>query len=269
MQKGTINRLNALNRDFYNTVGSLWNQDPNYYWQGWYELKKYINNSIKTNSIDNKKSLKILDIGCGNGRFGYFLDTILPTDISLEYVGLDFSDTLLFKLNIQSLQTKQRSYQLFKCDLLEDNFVDLLNNQNIFPKFDIIVMFGLIHTIPSQNSRLELFNIVSSILKPADLLIFTTLEYLDNPRLQKRIIDKNDPNNQSIYNQLNLDINDLEEGDNLLEWVKRINSYRYSHAFTPKEINFYLQKADLILNESFCCDGRTMKRNKYYITTKK
>jgi c-di-AMP phosphodiesterase-like protein len=56
---------------------------------------------------------------------------------------------------------------------------------------------------------------------------------------------------------------DLESGDYLLTWTKKVESLRYSHFFDDLEINNLLKNKFEIL-ESFRSDGAE-KRNKYYI----
>jgi tRNA (uracil-5-)-methyltransferase TRM9 len=328
MTQKTIDILNNLNKQFYDETGSVvWNQKPDYYWEGWYQLTKFISEKLKvksekmqvrlsnerhsgglsqepdagmrnrsilnplnerkneslapnynlsqkdennlTNNEDrvasaalNAASLnyKILDLGCGNARFANFINSQLTLDEieKVEYFGVDFSVNFL-EQSQSALQQNFPNYGLKQLDILKD--IEQLATQ----KYDLIVMFGLIHHIPSLESRKIFFKKVASLLHLDGLLIFTTWQYLDTPRLVKRVIDPESETGKSVFMRLGIKKTDLEVGDNILDWVKKVFSYRYSHYFSQEEVQGHIQDNDLELIHSFVCDGRDSKRNQYYV----
>src|SRR5664279_238076 len=79
----TIRTLNDLNRRFYETVAADFDATRQTAWQGWDPLVRYL-----------KPPLTVLDVGCGNGRFGVFLADRLGKT-GLHYHGIDSSAILL------------------------------------------------------------------------------------------------------------------------------------------------------------------------------
>ncbi len=58
MNQQTIDILSKLNKQFYDETGSaLWNQKPDYYWEGSYQLTKFIVAKLK----ELAKDLSLID----------------------------------------------------------------------------------------------------------------------------------------------------------------------------------------------------------------
>jgi len=215
MTPKTIQTLSRLNKRFYELSGSKWNPKPNYYWEGWVELLKYLD------YLRLKKSIRVLDIGCGNGRFANFLMEYLPVDVpkQIEYIGVDFSVPMLNQ-SINQLGFEDGSIHKIirkfeQVDLIETS-IDSLGLD--FDSFDLVVAFGLIHHIPSQALRSQLVDNWVKYLGKNGLFVMTTWQYLDVPRLAKHCLDPADFVTQAIYQ--GLEIEKMEKGDNLLKWVK-------------------------------------------------
>lgn len=302
MTQKTIDILNNLNKQFYDQTGSVvWNQKQDYYWEGWYQLTRLINESeklvlIKNNeeSMDkvpldkdkvrlvplainsskrlatqksnkqfattNSNTYKILDLGCGNARFANFINSQLTSQQvqKIEYLGVDFSVNFLE----QSRGNSQQNFAKFELKQM-----DILNQFNLLrdSKFDLIVMFGLIHHIPSLQVRNQFFKSIVELVNPGGMLIFTTWQYLDTPRLIKRVVDPKTETGQHVYSRLGIKKTDLEVGDNILDWVKKVFSYRYSHYFCEDEIQGFISDNNIEIINEYVCDGRDSKRNKYFI----
>jgi tRNA (uracil-5-)-methyltransferase TRM9 len=251
MKSSTVNSLNNLNQEFYNTIGPIWNPASDYYWEGWTKLLELIQNSYK-------KNLKVLDIGCGNARFFQFLQEKLP-DLKISYTGIDSSQFLLSQASNRSAN-ENNNYILIQADILQTNWL-----QSVDSDYDLVVMFGLIHHIPGKNNRLNFFKNVASLINPSGKLIFTTYQFLDLPRLVKRVVDFSTADNQLLAQKLGIDTLDLEKGDYILDWVKLKTSYRYCHYFYQDEIDELTNPQNLTLQKAFLADDRNSNRNRYFI----
>jgi SAM-dependent methyltransferase len=240
-----------INKAFYDQVGQFWNNQDDYFWEGWQVLVPF----IKENRLTN-----FLDLGCGNARFCSFLEKFYNSKIS--YTGLDNSD---FYFHNHYLSDNNEVNFKF---ILQDLFDSKWNSGLDKGYFDCISLFGLIHHFPGQQNRLELFKKCCEILKPGGLLIFTTWEFCNEQRLQKRIVIKDSPEALEFEKMHDFKLQNLEENDHILSWVKKTKSYRYSHLFTTEEILFYINSSGLKLLDSFYSDGRFQNRNKYYIAKK-
>jgi tRNA (uracil-5-)-methyltransferase TRM9 len=248
-----------LNQDFYETIGKYWNNDPHYEWEGWNKLLLIIQ------QIETKK-LKVLDLGCGNGRFATYLQEKLGNQKEIEYVGIDFSDFLL-SVGVDSLGAKPSVFKLISADVLFENWVSILEKEG-FQAFDLVVLFGVMHHIPGDNFRTELIQKAASVLTKNGVLVFTSWQFLEDPRLSKRVLDKQSDEVQHVLSKYQLQPSDLEEGDYILSWVKKALGYRYSHFYTKSEIDLIIQKADLQLVTNFLADGRFSKANGYFVCKK-
>ncbi len=262
MTTQTARKLIKLNQDFYNRIGKYWNHNQNYYWQGWQQV------------IDSFKpkgnTIRVLDLGCGNGRFYFFLKQQL-SHLQINYTGIDNSRFLL-DIAQQSL-SKEKSFRtikqdqssllqkLFYCDLLLNNWPKIVITQ----KFDLIVAFGLLHNIPSTTFRTDFLQRATELLSLSGRLVFTTWRFRDIDRLKKRIVnlDSNEVKEFLDKNQINKA--EFEENDFLLDWVKLEHAYRYSHAYCEKEIAELTTKSNLKILNSFLADGRSENQNEYFI----
>jgi tRNA (uracil-5-)-methyltransferase TRM9 len=244
MTQDTINKLLDLNLHFYQNVGTAQNPSLEYYWEGWYKIKNHILSL-------NKNNPKVLDIGCGNGRFENFLKKEMA--LNCDYTGVDFADQYSIGRN-PNLNSK-----FVKGDVIKDNWTSgFVSN-----KFDLVVAFGLIHHIPSSKSRQKFFDDVRSIVGNNGLFVFSTWEFATNPRLIKRILDLEAK--ELFLKSQNINTEDLEQGDYILDWIKKILLHRYAHSFTESEIIEYLNKSGFELVDKFESDGRSLRRNKYWI----
>jgi 2-polyprenyl-3-methyl-5-hydroxy-6-metoxy-1,4-benzoquinol methylase len=266
MQKKIINKLNKLNLDFYSKIGLEFDSTRNYFWQGWEKTLDFLNNSDKENT---DKTLKVLDIGSGNGRFGEFLAK--KANVDFEYLGIDSSDILLERAKDKLKSIKLESEHLKGFDLKKIDITEkILNDEGLIAnskKFDLIVLFGVMHHLPGENTRINLLKRVKELLSDNGILIFATWLFLDTDRLQKRIVWGKDgkSTNKLNLNSIGLKETDLEYGDYILDWQKGEEAFRYCHYYTGEEIRLLLKKSGLELKTSFLADGKENRINQYFV----
>lgn len=229
----TFKELVQLNKEFYSKVSADFSRTRQKSWGGWDRIIPFINEYYGSGRGTIK--LKILDIGCGNGRFYSFLKKNLSGNF--EYLGLDSSGELISeaKNNFPDVEF-----------LVRDVFQDL---ESIESGFDIVVIFGVMHHVPSIRFRREWIDAVKGKLVMGGLLVISFWDLqIDRGRFEKKIKEHNF---------------ELEEGDYILGWGDENDAYRYAHFYSQNEIDDLLSGFKSLANYSD--DGKTRNLNKYFI----
>lgn len=258
MDQHIVQQLLQLNAQFYDSVAEPFAASRHQAWEGWQQLQ--MQGWLPTPT----EVSHILDLGCGNGRFLQFLATITQAGISeqvvplnISYVGVDQNHFLLDKA--QAIQPPLGLKSRF---ILADLFSQPLSLAHLLPSppFDLIVLFGVLHHLPGQQLRHELFTQLHQFLKPGGKIIFTTWLFKDNPRLQNKVVDPT---------QVGLQPSDLEENDFILDWQRQTSAYRYCHYYPESEIQQLLSDTAWQMQAKFVADGHNHHTNRYYLITQR
>ena len=243
----TISALNQLNADFYTTTAKEFDTTRNHIWPGWETLLTHIEPST---------TKTILDLGCGNGRFGAF--AFENFDYLTHYTGIDSNPTLL------EAARKTLSPQKEKVTLNQENILETLLTNKLLSfdsqTFDLITVFGVMHHIPSTQLRKIFLKKLASRLNPGGQLVFTTWNFIEFERFTDRLI---------APTKLKIDTNQLENNDYFLDWRRGEQAIRYCHAYTTEEVADLLKGTPLQLVTTYRADGRENEVNTYYVTTLK
>ena len=214
MDDETTRALNELNLAFYREQAESFSGKRERPWRGWTRLLAWI----------PERPLSVLDVGCGNGRFGRFL---AEHRTLTRYTGLDASGPLLAIAQADPPRADQR-------DWIAADFVASPPDRALpSGPFDRVGLFGVLHGVPGREHRRALLEASAARLAPKGLLVFTSWCFADDPRLAGRIvawdraaqiepIDRGDPKR-------------LEPGDHLLPWGAAGSTLRFGHSLDTSE----------------------------------
>lgn len=252
MKIQTIRQLNQINTRFYQLTAGEFSKTRSFYWQGWEDLIPHIKKLGQ-----DLKVLKVLDLGCGNGRFGEFLQKN-KLHKKIEYHGADNSGTLL-KFAAKRLE-KLITHKLFELDIIErllaGNFEKKLPNK----KYHLITLFGVLHHIPSKKLRRKLFLELEKHLANDGLLVFTSWKFLNEKRFEKKQIHPK---------IVEVEPTDLEENDYILDWQRGITAHRYCHFTSNEEVKELIKNTNWKIAHEYTADGKSGNLNTYTILEKK
>ena len=254
MTQKTIDTLNKINQDFYFRISKYWNNNDDSAWYGWRTLVE-----ILKENWEYKKEISILDLGCGNARFATFIQNSFP-NIRINYVGIDTDPKFLANGEARN-QKEFSSFQLIQKDLVKEGWQKELKNK----KFDLVVLFGILHHIPGNKNRQNLLNQASELLESNGQLVFSGWRFLDKERLKKRVIPNNSIHQKHILTCHDLQKSDLEFGDYLLDWVKYEYSVRYAHYISESESIEISAIAGLEIKNHFIDDSLQRDQNNYWV----
>ncbi len=242
-------KLYNINSDFYESLASEFDASRRSYWKTWYKLLPYF-------QIPKSQNVSVLDIGCGNGRFGCFLTGSLDSDMALTYVGVDANPELLKSARSQCPGGTFNRVALYPGvqDLFQDNPLQFLSPRN----FDFVVLFGLLHHIPSFEARSELLRYLTRFLAPRGHLIFSAWEFASDPSF--------DVSADTLPWPADIPQDELEPGDFLLDWAHK-DIPRYCHNITPLEAQSLLESSSLHLVATLKSLVGNDRLNRYYVAS--
>ena len=240
MNTETITRLNAINRAFYAAVADDFDQTRGTAWSGWQRLLPHLTTP-----------LSVLDVGCGNGRFGLFLhdnlqpspDSALSTQHSaLSYTGLDSSPALLAHAR-DALTAKAGLHAT-----LEQR--DIIENPPDTGEYDLVVLLGVLHHIPGYEQRQTFMRQLARRVKSGGLLVFAAWRFYEYDRFRERIV----PWSEDMH---------VEANDYLLDWRRGAVSLHYCHYTDDAEHDALVAATGLTEIDTYRADGQGGASNRY------
>lgn len=240
MDRATQLALNAINRRFYASITREWIDSRKTPWPGFERIVSKLPDG----------PLRVLDLGCGDGRFGQYLS---ERRSELDYLGCDASQALLQHATQRQLGARYR--------FVETDFITTEPAQALPPgSFDLICVLGVLHHVPGRSERQALVRALAARLAPGGLLVLTLWRLDQDPRFSTRVVPFADYN-RSAAEPLALD--QLEPGDTLLRWGNPGGPPRYCHFPDALESAQLVAAPTLQLVERFHADGRGGKLNEY------
>jgi SAM-dependent methyltransferase len=223
MDPNTIQRLNAINRAFYRTTADEFDQTRGKPWPGWERLLPHL-----------ESPLRVLDVGCGNGRLGLFLRDHVG---DLRYHGIDNNPALLAKAR-ESLPEA----------IFEER--DIVERPPQQGSYDLVALFGVVHHIPGMAQRRDLLAMLAQRLNPGGILAFACWRFYEVDRFRQRIV----PWPDEIQ---------VEQHDYLLDWRRGEAALRYCHYVDDAEHAALVAATGLAEIETYRADGFSGTVNRY------
>jgi tRNA (uracil-5-)-methyltransferase TRM9 len=222
MNEATIQRLLSLNQSFYDSMAESFTESR-------------LNPPPSFDQLLAKMPRpcpRLLDVGCGNGRFGHFLQTHQAVQ---QYTGVDFSQELL---------ARARSVvdgEFYSRDLSRPDSLDGLGT------FDVIVCLAAMHHLPGRHNRLRLLRDMKAHLAADGRLILANWQFMDSERQRRKI---------RPWAEIGLSNQDVEPNDYLLTWQRQGFAYRYVCKIDATETAALATDAGLQIIDQFRSDGR-------------
>lgn len=244
MNGETARRLNAINREFYATVADAFDTTRGRAWPGWAHipLPKVAGRPVR-----------VLDCGCGNGRFGQFVAEKMANS-QIEYVGMDYSPALLEHAREKLVVLPNLSATWIERDLVEQPLT--ADKAIAGGKFDLIGLFGVLHHIPGMEQRRALVSALAGQLALGGVFAFACWRFYEYERFRARAVAWPDDLASAV-----------EAGDFLLDWREGQTAVRYCHYADDAEIDGLIEATGLRVLSRYRADGFNGSVNAYAVLT--
>ncbi len=226
MNDATVKRLNQINREFYQIAAASFDESRGEPWPGWGVLVPYL-----------RTPLSVLDVGCGNGRFGLFLAEKLK--LPPIYHGIDSSPALLDRARAV----------LSHLDARFENR-DVITDPPNEGAYDLVALFGVLHHVPGRDQRRAFMQTLAHRVAPGGYLALAAWCFYEYERFRARIVPWPD------------DL-EVEPHDYLLDWRRGAHALRYCHYVNETEHADLIAATGLTEITTYRADGRTNDMNRY------
>lgn len=194
--------------------------------------------------------LSVLDVGCGNGRFAWALETL---GRRVDYTGVDADERLLALAQTHAKRLRHVNARFFQADLATP---DWRMAPALSTSYDAVVCLATLHHFPGDALRRRIFSDLAGLLATHGRLIVSTWQFLTASRLAARQLD---------WSEIGLRAADVTPGDALLPWKQGVFAVRYVHQIDAEEMRGLAQDAGLTIAASFRADGKEGNLNLYTI----
>lgn len=243
VEDATVNYLNALNRQFYQTLGAEFSA-----------TRRRIQPGVRHLLSQIPASASILDLGCGNGKLARQL---ARQGFCGAYIGLDFSSTLLDEA--KEITAREGSYRFLQADLTSSKWAQMLAGElgaSNSAGFDFILAFASLHHLPGKRLRLLVLRQARMLISPLGQFIHSEWMFLNSSRMRARILP---------WEKVSLNITQVDPGDYLLDWKKGGYGLRYVHHFSSPELDELASLAGFQVKQAFLSDGEGGKLSCYQV----
>jgi tRNA (uracil-5-)-methyltransferase TRM9 len=254
MKQATRDRLNALNQRFYSEHAAAFSATRDRPWPGFARALELTADALQARSPRSADTLRVLDVGCGNGRL------IAPLrerfGERFAYAGIDASQALL--------ALARRRYAGAPARFAHADFVTTAPEQAL-PQgpFELVALFGVLHHVPDEAQRRALVSVTAARLAPGGVLAFTLWRFDESARFARHCLNRVE--RQELARELAFDATELEAGDQLLRWGDGQRRLRYCHFCDEAEIERLVAATELAPLARFRSDGEGDRLNDYVL----
>ncbi|MCS6828358.1 MAG: class I SAM-dependent methyltransferase [Caldilinea sp.] len=235
-------RLLDLNRRFYATVAEEFDRSRQGLPEGMRRLAHLLREQLPS-------PMRVLDVGCGNGRFARALAEI---GVVGDYTGLDADERLLALARAQTRRLERLSCRFMQVDLARPDWGEAATEA----PYDAVVALAVLHHFPGRVLRQQLMQEMASLLAPWGLLGLSTWQFLSASRFLDRTLS---------WGEIGLDEADVEPGDALLPWNQGVHAVRYVHHLDLTEIEELVASCGLRIVDHFRADGKEGNLNLFVV----
>ena len=244
MNPSTQAALRQINREFYSRYAADFDRTRHPGgWPGWRRV-------VEAAPRPTGRLLRVLDLGCGNGRFALFLERKpdLRSERPFDYFGIDSSAELIERARSACADPE---HIRFEVDDIEKRPLDQAS-------YDLVTLFGVVHHLPGFATRRRALERAAAALAPGGLLAVTCWQFADDARFESRQLDWGP--------DAGVDPAELEPGDHLLRWGP-VNSgaRRYCHHTNEQELDRLVGGLPLTETARYRADGPGGRQNLYWL----
>lgn len=230
MDQGVASKLVDINTKFYENLAEPFSESRSSPQPGYATLLKYL----------PKRPVTVLDVGCGNGRFGRFL---VEAKMVVSYTGIDNSRSLL-------ADAGELFSNVFYRDLSLPDCLDGFGN------FDLVACLSTLQHIPVEENRGRLLKEIATHLLPDGRIVLANWQFLDSPRQRRKV---------RPWTDAGLDPLQLEPDDYLISWDRGGQGNRYVAYIDEIRTQRLADLAGLRVIDQFRSDGQEGNLNLYTI----
>lgn len=239
MKQETIQLLNQVNLDFYARLAPSFSA-----------TRQRLQNGVLRIIDTLPDKINLLDVGCGNGNFA---SELVQREKKGAYLGIDFSAALIDEAQVAASDALRVNFECV--DLNTQDWKISFQAQS----FDTITSFAVFHHIPGEKNRIRIYQGINSLLPLGHFFIQSNWQFLNSPRLVKRI---------QAWDAVGLSETDVEPNDYLLDWRRDGSAFRFVHHYAEDELRALAPKAGFEVKEVFFSDGQGGNLGQYQIWQK-
>jgi SAM-dependent methyltransferase len=237
MKKEMIDRLLAINRDFYASFAEH------------FAASRSVSDPALTSILPYLPSgARILDVGCGNGRLALLLEDERPGS---GYVGVDAIPELIEEAQAHAEELSHTEAVFATLDIAEEGWTEKLltvaDLDSVAKGFDCVVALAVLHHVPGFDLRARVLGEIAGLLADEGYVILSTWRFLAHGRMRQKVV---------AWDNVGIDDADLDPGDFLLDWKRGGRGVRYCHLIDEKEVMQLADASNLTVRKMFRAGGR-------------